>query len=414
MHSFKALAIGLAILPTLAWAEPISLVDDRVVFTATTGSFSFDNIGQSLISQTHYDNLTSLTVWSHDKLAFALEDSAPLVRYGLLGAHLLANIRLQFGNAYVLHEYSHIEINHYYGHTNTFVGAMDSFFNVPAENPYFSNVLTMAFGMAPWDFTNRLVGNITDGGPLTPEEYVLSYSAGLNFNTFLAEESFHNMVRHAAPVPEGIGYLTNKAFSPIYFWADNSIGGDPSDYVATLDFYGITVAKSDIQALNIGAMLLSNGFMTSMRGLPGFFRAGEHLEPISFGAQIAGQNIQVYWPEFSVYLNATGVSLRGEVLAHLESGSLIGMALETNVLGQAAGTEITLSYEADFERFHPDISLSYNSHGGVFADVGLGYDLSSHYRLLARAYGGGQNTLRGARLMPGGELGGFLGVQARF
>jgi len=414
MHSLTALAIGLATLPNLAMAEPFSLADERITFTATSGSFSFDNIGQSFISQTHYDNMTSLTVWSHDKLAFAVQDSAPIVRYGLLGAHLLANIRLQFGNAYVLHEYSHIEIDHYYNHTNTFVGAMDPFFNVPAENPYLSNMLTMAFGMAPWDFTSRLVGNTTDGGPLTPEEDVLSYSAGLNFNTFLAEESFHNMVRHAAPVPEGIGYLTNKAFSPVYFWADNSIGGDPSDYVDMLGVYGINIDKSDIQALNIGAMLLSNGFLTSVRGLPGYFRAGEHLKPISFDTHVAGQKIQVYWPEFSVYMNATGVSLRGEVLAHLNNGSLIGVALERNVLGDAAGIEVTLSYEADLERFHPDISLSYNSNGGVFANIGLGYDLSSHYRLLARAYGGGQNTLRGARLMPGGKFGGYIGMQARF
>jgi len=414
MRLTPVLALCIAAFPRIGAAEPFSLADNRAVFTVTTGSFSFDNIGQSFVSKTHYDNLTSLTTWSHDQLAFAVQDSAPVVRYGVLGAHLLATIRLQFGNAYVLHEYSHIEIEHFYGHSNTFVGAMDAGFNVPNQDPYFSNVFTMAFGMAPWDFTSRLVGNTTDGGPLTPEENTLSYSAGLNFNTFLAKQSFHNMVRREAPAPEGIGYLTNKAFSPIYFWADNGIGGDPSDYVAELAFNGINVAKSDIQTMNIAAMLLSNGFLTAIRGVPAYFRAGEHLTPISFNTQISGHDVQVFWPEFSVYMNATGVSLQAEILAKTADRSLFGVALESNVMGQSAGVDITLSYETDLGRLHPDITLTLNTSGGVFANAGLSYDLSERYSMVGRAYFGGPNTLRGARLMPGGNSGGYLGVKARF
>jgi hypothetical protein len=388
--------------------------ENRVSFALNTGSFSFDNTGQSFISKTHTDNLTSLTTLSHDALAKAVEDKSGIVKYGALSLHLLANIRLQFGNAYVLHEYRHIETDYNFGFTNTFVGKTDANEDVIGKNSYLSNVLTMSFGMSPWDFTSRKVGNTSDGLYPTQIDFIESIGAGLNLNTFLAEQSFNNMLKTERPVTESISYLTNKSFSSIYFQADGAIGGDPSDYLAELSLLGTPITKGQVQKYNLATMVLSNGFISSVRSLPKYFNANQTVALLKYDATFGGRDTSIYWPEFSTYLNGTGVSVQGEVFAKVSGYGLFGLALEKNVLGQSEGMDITASFATSFGKWHPEGSLTLNTQEGTFATFGGDYSVNDRFSLTAKVYSSGKGTLRGDRLVPEDNNGGYVGVKVNF
>ena len=399
---------------TDVWKPDVRQKTKRSSFTLTSGSFSFENIGQSFISKTHNDNITSLTTISHDALAKAVEDKSSLVKFGALSLHLLGSIRLQFGNAYVLHEYRHIESDYHFGFSNAFVGKTDANENVIGKNSYLSNVATMSFGMSPWDFTSRKVGNTSDGVYPKQRDLIESVGAGLNLNTFLAEQSYHNMLRTDAPITEGVSYLTNKSFMPIYFHVDGAIGGDPSDYIFELSKLGVQISKSQIQKYNIATILLSNGFLSSVRSLPKYYSAQQSISLLKYDTVIGGRNISIYWPEFSTYLNGTGVSVQGEVFAKVSNYGLFGLALEKNVLGRDEGVDVTASFAKPFKRWQPEVSLTVNTQGGAFVTFGGDYMLSDRFSLTAKLYSGGKGTLRGSRLIPQSKYGGFIGAKIHF
>ncbi|MEE9273575.1 MAG: hypothetical protein V3U57_09970 [Robiginitomaculum sp.] len=388
--------------------------ENRVSFTLNTGSFSFDNVGQSFISKTHTDNLTSLTTLSHDVLAKAVEDKPGFVKYGALGLHLIASIRLQFGNAYVLHEYAHAEEGYHLGLKNTFVGKTDAKGNVARKNSYLGNLLTMSFGMAPWVVTNRRVGVTSDGNSPTVISYVESVGAGLNLNTFLAEQSFHNMLRSERPVTESISYLTNKVFPIIYFIADGKIGGDPSMYIEALSWLGPKLTKEQVQKYNLATTILSNGFISSVRSVPKYFSANQTVALLKYDTTFGGRDTSIYWPEFSTYLNGTGVSVQGEVFAKISGYGLFGLALEKNVLGKNEGMDITASFATSLGKWHPEGSLTLNTQEGVFVTLGGDYTVNDRFSVTAKMYSSGKGTLRGDRLVPQDKHGGYVGVKVNF
>ncbi len=361
----------------------------RIKFSLHSDSFSFDNVGQSYASKTHFDNLTSFTTLSHNALLKSVEHAEPWLKYGLLGAHLMANIRLQFGNAYVLHEYAHLELDHHLGFDNVFVGKTDEHENVVGEDAYINNVLRMSFGMVPWDFTSRKVGNTSDGVYTQADLYARSIAAGLNFNTYLAEESYHNMLHHQAAMTEAVAYLSNKLFPAIYFKADDEIGGDPSDYLKALLYLDVKIDKSEVQTLNLAAALLSNGFLSSVYQFPKYFKAVHNISLLNMQTSVFDQHVKLFWPEFSTYLNTLGVSVQAEVFAEIANVGLLGLAVEKNVLGENEGMDLTASYAFSYGKLQPEIALTFNTEGGYFADLGLNYHINDHLSLTSKVFSGG-------------------------
>ena len=83
----------------------------------------FDNKGQSFISAHHSNNLTKLTEVTQRVTVCATQNSTPTLRRLAQLAHSLISFRVQFTNAYVLHEYAYAEIGHRFGTRGIMVGA---------------------------------------------------------------------------------------------------------------------------------------------------------------------------------------------------------------------------------------------------------------------------------------------------
>jgi hypothetical protein len=103
----------------------------------------FDNQGQSFVSGLYQDGLNGLLestrLWSVCKT----QDFDAAARYAALGAQAFLAFRLQFANAYVLHEYAHAESATRLRLSNVRVGA-DEGHSVKAA-PYLANLAHMAF-----------------------------------------------------------------------------------------------------------------------------------------------------------------------------------------------------------------------------------------------------------------------------
>ncbi len=112
-------------------------------------------------------------------------------------------------------------------------------------------------------------------------------------------------------------------------------------------------------------MILSNGFISSVRSVPKYFSANQTVGLLKYDTTFGGRDTSIYWPEFSTYLNGTGVSIQGEVFAKVSGYGLFGLALEKNVLGQSEGMDITASFATSFGKWHPEGSLTLNTQEGV-------------------------------------------------
>ena len=234
----------------------------------------FDNKGQSFISAHHSNNLTKLTEVTQRVTVCATQNSTPTLRRLALLAHSLISFRVQFANAYVLHEYAHAEIGHRFGIRGIMVGASptNNGLGTTQNDSYLKNLLRMTFGAAHlFDFGYRGVG-ISSTGP-TPKAFLghqaqaLGQASGINLNSFLALQDFDAMLAREASPNRALNYITNKTFAPAYFFLAGRIGGDPLRYVAKLKAQGIDTSVSKIRKYQWAALLLSNGYWTSLRSL---------------------------------------------------------------------------------------------------------------------------------------------------
>ena len=72
----------------------------------------------------------------------------------------------------------------------------------------------------------------------------------------------------------GLNYIINKTFAPGYFLLGANIGGDPSNYVAQLTAQGISTSLDEIRKYQWVALLLSNGYWTSLRSMRHYRQRG--------------------------------------------------------------------------------------------------------------------------------------------
>ena len=83
---------------------------------------NFDNKGQSFVSAHHGENIMSLTEITRKLTACTTRNSTPTLRWLALFAQVLTSFRLQYANAYVLHEYAHAEMGYRFGTSGIMIG----------------------------------------------------------------------------------------------------------------------------------------------------------------------------------------------------------------------------------------------------------------------------------------------------
>lgn len=374
----------------------------------------FDNQGQSFVSGLYQDGLTGLLestrLWSVCKT----QDFDAAARYAALGAQAFLAFRLQFANAYVLHEYAHAESATRLRLSNVRVGA-DEGHSVEAA-PYLANLAHMAFDPRQLgDLGRRGVTVAWDSAPLPADSLTQLDAAGLNLNTYFAGQSFESMVRGDRSASLAMGYAVNKWFSPVYFEMDQRIGGDPSAYVENLARQGIQTNKSAIQQVQLLAALLSNGVWTSARTLLDYGNPSSAIAPLHWTGSLAGagQDFTIYWPEFSSYLNQRGVSLGGDVALALGGRAMWTLGLERNAIGKDQGTDISLGLHQPWDATMLSGRITLNQ-GHIFASVKGEYRLSPHVGVTGLVYGTQGETLVGQRLAFRSRGGGYVGLHIYF
>jgi hypothetical protein len=226
----------------------------------------FDNTGQSFISARHGANLIQVVETARLETLGALRDSSSAARTLAFIGQALVGFRLQYANAYVLHEYAHAEMQHRLATNGIMVGRTPTGngVGVMQNDPYLKNLLHMALGgKNPFDFSYRGVG--IDSVSPTPPEFIgdrpqaLFIGSDTNLNSFLAQRYFEAMIAGDTSPSWALNYHINKAFAPEYFMLDANIGGDPSNYVEKLTAQGIDTSVGQICTYQWAALLLSTG-----------------------------------------------------------------------------------------------------------------------------------------------------------
>ena len=211
----------------------------------------------------------------------------------------------------------------------------------PTQNDaYLQTLLHMAFGgKHPPDFAYRGVGiNSTGSTPESfsgPKAQALGHAAGINLNSFLAQQDFEAIIDGEVSPIRGLNYIINKTFAPGYFMLDANIGGDPSNYVAQLTEQGITTSVDKIRNYRWAALLLSKRYWSSLSSLRHYSQQIVDIAPIvgRLAVMTRSPNTVLYWPEFSTFLNKSGVLMAGELPFTLGPKGRWSLGVERNIIG---------------------------------------------------------------------------------
>ncbi len=406
------------------------------VLSLSPQMLQFNNPGQSFVSALYQDDLVTLLERSRQWTLCQSRDLGEPARLLALSAQAFLSFRLQYANAYVLHEYAHAEIASQLQFTDVRVGAQEG--NSIVSAPYLSNLATMAFDPRQIaELSRRGVGVAWTGRrTTTARESAQINAAGLNLNTYLASRYAESMYGGATP-SIALAYSVNKWFSPAYFEMDQRIGGDPSSYVSDLAAQGIATSKDEIQRVQLLAALMSNGMWTSLRALRVYGEPSDSVSSLVRARRLYGElpsdidpnagkwvgpfqwpihlpvidrSALVYWPEFSTYLNQRGVSLGGEFGMSVNGLGFFTLGLERNTIGQDQGTDLSLGYTNGWEWTSFTTRITLNQ-GNTFFSVRGEYPLNARLSLTGMVYGAEGETLVGQRLAFRSNKGGYLGLQ---
>ena len=394
-----------------------------VSLTFSPAMLNFDNKGQSFVSAHHGENITSLTEITRKLTACTTRNSTPTLRRLALFAQVLTSFRLQYANAYVLHEYAHAEMGHRFGTSGIMIGRSPNNDGLgPTQNDaYLQNLLRMAFGgKHPFDFAYRGVGiNSTGATPEAfsgPKAQALGHAAGINLNSFLAQQDFEAMMDGEVSPSRGLNYIINKTFAPGYFMLDANIGGDPSNYVAQLTAQGITTSVDKIRKYQWAALLLSNGYWSSLRSLRHYSQEVVDIAPIvgRLAVMTRSPNTVLYWPEFSTFLNKSGVSMAGELPFTLGPKGRWNLGVERNIIGMNEDTDITLGLKQTFNNVKISGKFTQNTQSGSFAEARLQREVTKNISMIAQIFWTKGTSLIGERLSFGASQGGHFGFKFTF
>lgn len=197
---------------------------------------------------------------------------------------------------------------------------------------------------------------------------------------------------------------------------DANIGGDPSNYVAQLTAQGITTSVDKIRKYQWAALLLSNGYWSSLRSLRHYSQEVVEIAPIvgRLAVMTRSPNTVLYWPEFSTFLNKSGVSMAGELPFTLGPKGRWSLGVERNIIGMNQGTDITLGLKQTFNNVKISGKFTQNTQSGSFAEARIQREVTKNISMIAQIFWTKGTSLIGERLSFGASQGGHFGFKFTF
>ena len=137
----------------------------------------------------------------------------------------------------------------------------------------------------------------------------------------------------------------------------------------------------------------------------------ETAAPISwrFAGLKSGSQATVYWPEFSTFLNKSGVSGAGEMTLDLGTSGRFVVGIECNIIGLDQGTDITIGVSAAHNDTKITTRFTGNPGHGGSASLAAHHKINKTVSLFGELFVKKGNILIADRLdvaPAGGTLGG--------
>ena len=197
---------------------------------------------------------------------------------------------------------------------------------------------------------------------------------------------------------------------------DANIGGDPSSYVEKLTVQGMDTSVGQISTYQWAALLLSNGYWTSVRSLRYYAQDTETAAPISwrFAGLKSGSQATVYWPEFSTFLNKSGVSGAGEMTLDFGASGRFVLGIERNIIGFDQGTNMTVGVSLAHNDTKITTRFTGNPGHGGFASLTAHHKINKTVSLFGELFVKKGITLIADRLVLGASRGTHLGLEITF
>lgn len=262
-----------------------------------------------------------------------------------------------------LHEYRHAEIARHYGASNISVN-------------YFST-----------DF---------DDTGLSNPELAHIYGTGINFQTELARSTLMTSLLSKQPLlfTQSV-YLSNKMTGLIYGGLLRF--GDPANYIDNLkDRQGISITQNDLSAYYIVSTLLSGGILSYFRDVHAFLSHGTTDTPPISAKMLGGT---VIWPEFSIFMNPSNVSLLAESVYYPDGDESLSIifGIEYVLKGTSASNEYDIGFYKTFEKVSIFSQLTLNDDANYFLDSTIKYKISDTLNIFTTYQVGDNGTQRQER-----------------
>ena len=174
---------------------------------------------------------------------------------------------------------------------------------------------------------------------LTQNEEAYVAGEGLDTNMMIADSIGAKIDRENGHVIDLAPYLLNKLWGIGYF-LDTGMYSDAANYMHLLDDQGYgPVDATSVIYLNAASCLLSGGFLSLVTGGYQFLATGDSVvRPLG----LRTEDMNIYWPELTHWLNPDNVSLSLSVDAAWRSFLFFRSAVDVPVLGNTSeNTELT-------------------------------------------------------------------------
>ena len=122
----------------------------------------------------------------------------------------------------------------------------------------------------------------------------------------------------------------------------------------------------------------------------------------------------LYWPEFSTFLNKSGISRAGELPFTLELSGRWSLGIEGNSIGLNQGTDITVELARTLNQTKVSAKVTQNTQNGSFALASVRHQITKNASLVGQVFMTSGTSLIGERLSFGASRGGYFGIEFRF
>jgi hypothetical protein len=300
------------------------------------------------------------------------------------------NYSISYATSTVIHEVGHAEKAYHFGAT-TSLGidwlGQNQKTGLNVYELFWQVLTTNQRAFASWEYTNLTIKEktfITGSGPNTNTIYSSYLANKFNF------QNNYNVFGNA-------DYFINKIINPIY--SGNNLDnkdpqGDYNVYVKNLNKQNISTSVRDIYNLEIISLLLSGGLYNTFLCNQQYTTRGiKDFQPIS----MLFQNLQIYIPEHSVYLNSDNVSYSIETNIRDNNNIFYTLGIENSVIGNSKPIELSFGCINSIKNWDFETEININSAFNYFIKSKISLKLTDSFSTFAMIYLGDQATLKQQR-----------------